>query len=148
MTQSGHDPIIVCVASGDVLEQCLELRRAVFIEEQQIDEALEMDGLDEDSVHIAAVESGSVLGTARLRRSGRALKVQRVAVHRAARRRGIGTRIMRFIHSYARDRGVQRLRLSAQKEVVAFYHEIGYVADGPPHSEAGIPHQNMYLDLH
>ena len=76
------------------LERCLEIRREVFIEEQQIAKHLELDELDPDCTHFLAWsgpdrDAALAVGTARLWiDSAGVAKAQRVAVLAAAR--GIG----------------------------------------------------------
>ncbi|MCB1093402.1 MAG: GNAT family N-acetyltransferase, partial [Verrucomicrobiae bacterium] len=56
----------------------MRIRRIVFIEEQGVSEALEIDGRDPECVHALARDgSGEVIGTARLLPEG---KIGRVAV--------------------------------------------------------------------
>ena len=47
-------------------EQLSEIRRVVFIEEQNVSQEEEWDGLDEDSHHWIALQDGKAIGTARL----------------------------------------------------------------------------------
>jgi predicted GNAT family N-acyltransferase len=132
---------------GDLVA-AFAVRRAVFIGEQGIDPAIEMDGRDADAVHYLAAQAGRPVGTARVRllAPGR-VKVERVAVLADARRRGIGRRIMqRILDDCARD-GTRCIELSAQLYIEAFYRGLGFVADGAPYEEVGIPHIHMHKDL-
>ena len=51
----------------DDLEACFAIRETVFIGEQQVDPALERDGLDDDCIHYVAEADGRLVGTARVR---------------------------------------------------------------------------------
>lgn len=135
---------------------CLALRRAVFIDEQGVPEDLEIDGEDDDCVHVIVVDNeaeGSdggerAVGTARLKRLGGNLaKAQRVAVDRSLRGQGIGRLVMGAIEDEARRQGCRRLKLSAQVESIPFYERLGYVASGPVYDDADIPHRDMARDL-
>ena len=48
------------------IDLCHALRRSVFIEEQNVNEADEVDGLDRDALHFLAKVKDQPVGTARL----------------------------------------------------------------------------------
>lgn len=127
---------------------CLALRRAVFIEEQGVPEALELDGEDDVCIHVLALDDdGRAIGTARLKRTDAGAKVQRVAVAADRRRHGVGRHIMASLEDEARRVGVRRVVLSSQVSAIPFYERLGYVASGPVYDDAGIPHRDMHRDL-
>lgn len=132
-------------------ERCLALRRAVFIDEQSVPEDLELDGHDDDAVHILVTDDDDAAlaaGTARLRAvDADTAKAQRVAVARERRGHGVGRVVMEFLHDEARRRGHRRVRLSSQVSAIPFYERLGYVAEGPVYDDAGIPHRDMELAL-
>lgn len=121
---------------------CLRIRRAVFIEEQHVSEAEEVDGLDGACVHVLASDGDTDVGTARLRAIGGAAKVERVAVLSSHRGRGIGAAIMQSLEAIARAT-CSTVTLSAQVQVIPFYEGLGYVAEGPTFLDANIPHRKM-----
>ena len=132
------------MARPDELPDCLAVRRVVFVEEQGVEEALEVDGLDEACAHVVAWAGDACVGTARLRiTEGGAAKVERVAVLASARGTGLGHRLMDAIEAEARRRGLAEVVLNAQAAVIGFYAARGYVAEGPRFDEAGIEHQKM-----
>lgn len=135
------------------LSACLALRRDVFIHEQQVPEAEEMDGLDGDCLHVLArtedgTAEGAPVGTARLRlgQDGRA-KIQRVAVARHCRGTGLGRRLMAHVLAEAAARGARQAVLGAQLHALGFYESLGFVAEGPEFDDAGIAHRMMVLPL-
>ena len=131
-------------ASGADLAAALELRRRVFCEEQGVPEELERDGLDENALHLVAVDpSGAVVATCRLVRRGRTMALQRMAVDRAARGRGLGARLLDAAHAEAAAAGAGEVELHAQVTVRDFYARAGYAAEGPEFEEAGIAHVVM-----
>jgi len=126
------------------LTNCHALRRTVFIEEQNVSEADEMDGLDAEAIHLIATCDGKPAGTARLLIRGETGKIGRVAVLREHRGTGLGAAIMRQAEEALRSRpGVTRLYLSAQTQALPFYEKLGYTAYGPEYDDAGIPHRDM-----
>ncbi len=132
-------------ARPDELEDCFDVRKEVFVVEQQVPLDLEMDGLDAHcSQFIVRDEQGYALGTARLRLTEDGLaKAERVAVRKQARGRGLGGALMQAIEDEAAQRGLFEVVLSAQVSAIAFYEARGYVAEGPLFDDAGIPHRKM-----
>ncbi|WP_328716331.1 GNAT family N-acetyltransferase [Halomonas elongata] len=123
-----------------------EIRRVVFIEEQQVPEDEEWDGRDDKCRHFLALDAaGKALGTARLLPDGH---IGRVAVLEEARGRGVGLALMEAAIASARRRGDATVALSAQTHALAFYERLGFHAHGETFLDAGIPHRNMTLSLH
>lgn len=121
------------------------VRRAVFIEEQGVPEALEWDEFDAISRHLLAVaDDGSLIGCARLLPDGH---VGRMAVLSAWRRGGIGRALLDRIEQLARAGGHSQLRLSAQTHASGFYLAAGFQCEGEEYEEAGIPHIAMIKKL-
>lgn len=126
------------------------VRRSVFIEEQDVSEAIEMDGNDDDAIHFIITEAASqqAVGTARLRTPEPELaKPERVAVLQAYRGNGLGERLMGLIESEARTQGCSRAVLHAQTRVEDFYGALGYEVTSDVFDEAGIPHVEMEKQL-
>lgn len=130
------------------LAACHALRRRVFIEEQNVPEADEMDDLDDQAIHLLAHEDGQPLGTARLILKGDTGKIGRVAVLAQARGRGLGAALMLASLDALRARpGIRRAALSSQTHAIGFYEKLGFAAHGPVYDDAGIPHRDMSRDL-
>lgn len=121
------------------------IRRAVFIEEQQVPEELEWDEHDANSFHVLALATnGEPMGTGRLKNDG---QIGRMAVSQAWRGQGIGSAILQRLVAQARTLGMRRVYLHAQTSAIDFYRRFGFGCEGDVYLEAGIPHQNMTLDL-
>ena len=119
------------------------VRRAVFIEEQNVPESIELDGKDPDCRHVLACDrSGAPVGTARISASGR---IGRMAVLREYRRLGVGREILREIMDYGRANGITDFHVSSQVSAVGFYKKMGFVPYGEEFEEAGIMHIGMRL---
>lgn len=132
------------ITDAAVMEAARSVRRQVFIEEQGVPEAEEWDTADAAAVHFALRSDGTVMGTARLiEEDGGWWRVGRVAVLPAARGRGGGRRLMETAVAFARARGARGIVLDAQVPVIPFYERLGFVAEGEPFMEAGIPHRRM-----
>jgi predicted GNAT family N-acyltransferase len=116
------------------------IRFAVFVEEQGVPLAIELDEMDAKSLHAVAFENGFPVGTGRLLPDGH---VGRMAVREASRGRGIGGRILGKLMDAARARGDREVVLSAQVHATAFYRAHGFVEQGAEYMDAGIPHVDM-----
>jgi predicted GNAT family N-acyltransferase len=127
---------------------CRALRRTVFIEEQGVSEADEVDDRDDDAVHLLLAEDGVPMGSARLLIGDGYVKIGRVCVLATARGRGYGAALIRAAVEVARTLpGATQARLGAQTHAIGFYAALGFVAQGPEFMDAGIAHQEMVLGL-
>ena len=127
------------VDDGDALAA---IRRRVFIEEQQVPEALEWDGEDLGARHWLALHEGQPLGTVRLLADGH---IGRMAVLMQARKNGLGSRLLRAAINAARAQGLVEVYLHAQMQALGFYGRHGFVAEGQLFMDAGIAHRAMRL---
>ena len=116
------------------------IRRRVFIEEQQVPEALEWDGEDSNAMHWLALRDARPLGTVRLLADGH---IGRMAVLLEARRHGVGSRLLRAAIDAARTQGLPEVYLHAQVQALDFYARHGFVAEGELFVDAGILHRAM-----
>ena len=130
------------VRATDDIWTCIALRRAVFMDEQGISEADEMDGRDHDATHFLAWHEGDAVGTARVFVSGDTVKIGRVCVLASARGTGLGRALILGTMQWAREQGLSRAQLSAQTYALGFYQSLGFEQFGPIYDDAGIPHQD------
>jgi predicted GNAT family N-acyltransferase len=142
-------PFFVTIATSvDDRERCFRLRREVFVDEQRVPIALEIEDDEDRYTHLLLCdEHNTAVGTARLAMLDDAAKAQRVAVVKAMRGKGAGAAVMHALHDEARRRGRTRVVLSAQVTAIPFYERLGYVASGPVYDDAGIPHRDMSVTL-
>jgi predicted GNAT family N-acyltransferase len=133
--------------AGEV-RAALELRHEVFVVEQQVPLEEELDEHDgRDALHLVAVDDGRVIGTCRLVPDGDTVKLGRVAVAAAARRRGIASRLLAEGEERARALGGRRIALAAQTGAMGLYERAGYAPYGGRFLDAGIEHQMMEKTL-
>ncbi|MBN2316833.1 MAG: GNAT family N-acetyltransferase [Sedimentisphaerales bacterium] len=131
------------VAWSDKQSELTSIRRAVFVEEQNVPERIELDGKDSECWHVLASDGeGKPIGTARMDKNG---KVGRMAVLCEYRGRGVGRKILKAIMDYGRSKGITDFHLSAQIGAVGFYETMGFERSGGEFEEAGIIHVNMKI---
>ena len=125
-------------------EWASSIRRSVFVQEQGIDESEEWDEHDSVSTHVLAWLGDKPVGTARLLPEG---KIGRMAVLPEFRSRGIGSAMLQALLAVAKEQNLPQVRLSAQQQAIEFYSRHGFSPLGDAHTEVGIPHQWMALNL-
>jgi predicted GNAT family N-acyltransferase len=135
--------IIEIAFESDRMRDAFGLRYEVFVDEQGVPRELEVDELDALATHLVAIRDDEIIGTLRILEHDGAAKVGRVAVRAALRRGGIGGRLMARAAAIVADRGFAEIVLHAQISVAGFYRGLGYIAEGDPFDEAGIPHVAM-----
>ncbi|WP_431298189.1 GNAT family N-acetyltransferase [Tabrizicola sp. BL-A-41-H6] len=139
---------MIHIAPTRDIAACRALRRTVFIEEQGVSEAIEVDGMDDTAIHILATDNGTPVGSARLLVQGEIGKVGRVCVLAHARGTGLGAALMRAaVAEFRTIPGVTKVKLGAQTHALEFYERLGFTATGPEYLQAGIPHRDMILTL-
>lgn len=132
------------ISQTDDIATCLALRRTVFIEEQGVSEAEEMDGRDGEALHVLATLDDAPLGCARILVTDDVAKIGRVCVLKEGRGTGLGAAIIEACLDVARAQpGVTKAKLGAQTHALSFYEKLGFEAFGPVYDDAGIPHRDM-----
>lgn len=127
---------------------CQALRRVVFIDEQGVSEADEVDGLDGKAIHLLAWDEACPVGTARLLVKGDTGKIGRVCVLPEARGLGLGAALIgAALDVLCEQAGVAVACLESQSHATGFYEKLGFVAEGDEFLDAGIPHRRMRRTL-
>jgi len=122
-----------------------EIRREVFVVEQQVPEDEEWDDMDAACQHVlASTNTGTPIGTGRFLPDGR---IGRMAVLKAWRGCGVGSAMLRELLALAREQGYMEARLHAQTHALEFYRKHGFTPVGGEFMEAGIPHYEMRMLL-
>ena len=127
----------------------LRLRSEVFVVEQNC-VFLDMDNSDAQAMHLMgqAVEApGELVAYARCFGPGvkyAEASIGRVITASQARAGGLGHVLMReAVRAVQAHWGPQPIRIGAQARLQAFYEQHGFVREGEPYIEDGIPHIEM-----
>ncbi len=140
-------PAVTITRTTDIAA-CRALRRAVFIDEQGVSEADEIDNRDPGAVHLIAHMGERPVGSARLLIVGSIGKIGRVCVLRDMRSSGIGSALVHAaIDALRRMPGLTHAKLGSQVHAIGFYERLGFTASGPVYDDAGIPHRDMTRPL-
>jgi predicted GNAT family N-acyltransferase len=121
-----------------------KIRFEVFVDEQNVPEELEIDGLDDEAKHVLAYSDDAPIGTGRILIDGH---IGRVAVLKKYRGLGIGKSVMQELIKWAQKNNLEKLWLSSQWHAHSFYLDLGFVCEGEIYEEAGIDHIKMYRVL-
>jgi ElaA protein len=132
--------------SSSELVEMYRLRAEVFIVEQDCPYQ-DLDGKDECAYHVFIKEGDVLVGYSRLLPPGAAYpepSIGRVVVEKKYRRSGTGRALM----EYSVARTVEffnpvSIVISAQTYLLTFYATLGFIAEGDPYDEDGIPHMQM-----
>ena len=150
------DLTVTRIETLEELADALEIRRAVFIDEQHVPEDEEIDHFDddpttvEDCVHMLVRLDGAPIATGRLlldEPPEERAHVGRVAVLIEQRRTGADRVVMEALQDEARRLGRPGTTLDAQLHAMPFYDRLGYEARGEVFLDAGIEHRWMDLDF-
>jgi predicted GNAT family N-acyltransferase len=127
---------------GADLRGAIAVRERVFVEEQGVPVEEEVDGRDDQALHLVALApaGGQVIGTLRLLFDADTVKIGRVAVERDWRGQRIAARMLDRSLTEARARGARRARLASQLDVVGLYERAGFTVESDVFEDAGIPH--------
>ena len=136
------------VTSDKELKGALEVRRQVFVDEQGVSKDIEIDGRDGEALHMVVTDEKNIIGTARiLLFANSQAKIERMAILKPFRGRGIGREIMSFLNEELINRQIKQVFLHAQCSVTAFYRSCGFEEIGHAFWEAGIKHIKMQRQL-
>ena len=137
-------PVVLKALWADDGDTLMQLRNRVFVEEQKVSAALEIDGKDSVCQHVKAIVDGLIIGTGRLLPNG---YIGRMCVLAEYRNRNIGTMMLENLVQQALDRGHHKVLLNAQSYIIPFYRKFGFRIDSEEFIEAGIAHRRMVLTL-
>jgi predicted GNAT family N-acyltransferase len=131
-------------SSSDFYKAALKIRHEVFIEEQNVDPALEIE--NEDSCkHYLLLQNEEPIGVARWRKTEKGIKLERFAILAAYRNKGYGTVILENVLQDILPLA-HKIYLHSQLKAVNYYQRQGFVKTGEIFQEAGIDHYLMVLE--
>lgn len=136
---------VIKVSSGKQLDTIFAIRQLVFVEEQEVAPDLEYDEFEETSEHFLALLGEEPVGTARWRRTPNGIKLERFAVIKDHRNKGVGGKIVETVLENIPSR--TNVYLHSQLPACSLYERFGFVREGDLFEEAGIMHYKMVLSV-
>ncbi len=132
------------ILNREDLDLARAVRRKVFVEEQHCLAELEW-AHDEDSTHFLAFLDGQPCGAARWRETEKGYKLERFAVLKAYRGKGVGAALVQAVLNDL-PANVKLRYLNAQTTAISLYSRFNFKPTGELFEEAGIMHQQMILE--
>jgi predicted GNAT family N-acyltransferase len=124
----------------DQINLALFIRRQVFVEEQHV--SVERESMDDtESIHYLATYNELPAGAARYRKTTKGTKIERIAVLKNYRGKGIGEAILLKILDDVKSEEV--IYLHAQVNAIDFYKKNGFKETDNYFVDAGIDHVEM-----
>ncbi len=126
---------------SDLRDLAGAIRFEVFVEEQQVPIAEELDAMDAECLHALAFnQQGVAVATGRLLPDGH---IGRMAVRLSERGKGVGAAVLQALVESAQTRGFKEVVLGAQLHAKGFYLKQGFVEFGDVFLDANIEHVMM-----
>ena len=125
------------------LAHVFEIRREVFVDEQDCPPELEWEFEDESNHFLARLDELPV-GAARWRKTEKGYKLERFAVAMAYRGKGVGQALVAAVLADLPN-DASYVYLHAQVQAMGLYRKFGFEPEGPQFEEAGIQHFKMVL---
>lgn len=143
------------VSGTDDLVAHLAVRRAVFVDEQQVFARSDHDHHDDDpaTLHVLGLVDGVPAGTVRLFPLPGAgpgepdWQGDRLAVLPPYRSAGLGAPLVRFAVAAAGAYGGRRMLAHVQPPNRTFFRRLGWSQQGAPEIYVGLPHLRMEIAL-
>ncbi len=141
-------PTVEKITTKEGLQAAFDIRELVFVVEQEVDAAEEYDEFEDSSVHFLAKVEGTPVGTARWRFTENGVKMERFAVLKAARGKGVGQALVAAVLvdiDQHPDTNGKKKYLHAQIHAMPLYAKFGFQAVGDQFEECAILHYKMEL---
>jgi predicted GNAT family N-acyltransferase len=127
----------------DDLKEAFEIRKKVFIIEQNVPPELEWDELDKLATHFVLYLDKTPIGTARVFKKDSNWSIGRMAILKECRGKGYGKFIMENIMNFLKAKNLKKIIIHAQITVLGFYQKFGFQEIGDEFLDAGIKHKEM-----
>jgi predicted GNAT family N-acyltransferase len=138
------------VLTKEQLDAVFAIREKVFVIEQEVDPAEEYDEFEDISTHFLATLGDEAAGTARWRFTEKGIKLERFAVIKSMRGKGVGfalvNAVVEDIKLHPHSNG-KKLYLHAQLDAMPLYAKFGFKKVGDMFEECNIRHFKMELYL-
>ena len=131
-------------------QKAFAIREEVFVVEQQVPAEEEFDEFEKVSHHFVALdEQDQPIGSARWRKTGKGIKLERFTVKDSLRGKGLGTAIVQAVLDDILAHAVPDtyLYMHSQLDAVSLYAKFGFQKEGKQFDECGIKHYLMWRKL-
>ena len=125
-------------------QEAIEIRTAVFIEEQGFQQ--EFDDIDNNAYHLIIYENNRPIANGRLYKDNtkeNAYIIGRLAVIKTYRNKHLGAKLMMLLEAQSKKLHANKISLSAQCQAQNFYEKLGYTPQGEIYLDEHCPHIHM-----
>jgi predicted GNAT family N-acyltransferase len=140
------DFTVVLADTDELKKKLFAVRQEVFVVEQEVDPKEEFDEFEDISRHLVALDSTSnAIGSARWRQTDKGFKLERFAVKKEWRRRGVASALVQAVlDDITTQKGTGHyLYMHAQLDAIPLYEKFGFQKRGDIFSECDILHYKM-----
>ena len=118
------------------------IRTNVFVVEQKVDQRLEFDEYENVARHYLVFYKGIPVATARWRETAEGVKLERYAVEKEYRNKGVASLILQETLKDTLPLN-KKIYLNSQVVAIGFYKKFGFKSEGELFVEADIDHYKM-----
>lgn len=129
------------VTGKSELGQVFAIRRKVFVDEQNCPPELEWE-FEDESTHFLGTVNDIPAGAARWRQTDKGYKLERFAVLKEFRNKGMGKALVSAVLNDLPE-NANPVYLNAQLAAMGLYEKFGFEKEGLQFEEAGIQHFKM-----
>jgi len=129
-------------SNNELFKKAINIRTSVFVDELNIDPELECDKFDKIAHHYLLLENDIPMATSRWRETSKGIKLERFAVLKESRGKGIGTILLKEVLKDVIPLS-KLIYLHSQHTAVNLYLKNGFEIIGQAFEEARIKHFYM-----
>ena len=96
------------VETKEEMDKAYEIRKTVFIEEQNVPPEIEVDQYEDEAIHFVCYDEEKVIGAGRLRFVGEHGKLERICVLKPYRGKSFGKKIIAAMEKEIVNKGYQK----------------------------------------
>jgi predicted GNAT family N-acyltransferase len=137
------------IKDRETLSKAMKIREEVFVKEQKVAPEEEYDAFENIASHFIVYDGKKEIGTARWRHTEKGIKLERFAVIKVYRGKGVGSLLVKavlediFSHSANTKKTIY---LHGQVTAMGLYEKFGFEKIGSLFVECGIDHFLMQFD--
>lgn len=135
------------INSDETLQTAFDIRKKVFVEEQQVPMEIEIDEHEDEAIHFICSDGEEYVGASRLRFVDDYGKLERICVLQEARGKNFGKYLIAAMEEEIMRQNIKEARLNAQTRAVTLYESVGYEVVSGEFMDANIPHVEMMKKL-
>lgn len=112
---------------GDDLQEVLEIRKKVFVEELGEMNDIVSDSMDDEAVHVVVYEpENHPIAAGRLIYGGDSCRIDKLAVLKQFRRKEYGDFAVRMLINRAFLAGIDKIWVDTKQDYIGFFERIGF----------------------